>query len=360
MVKTVRVELAERAYDIVIGPDLLRGLGESCRKVAPGKRILLVTDATVDALYGPVAEQSLTASGYQVVRAVVPAGEESKSGAQLFALYDRAIDAALDRHACVVALGGGVVGDLAGYMAASYLRGIRFVQVPTTLLAMVDSAVGGKTGINLKQGKNLIGAFYQPALVVCDTALLRTLPTREFAAGLAEVIKYGVIYDADLFARLEREVGKLMTDVRALAEVIARSCAIKAEVVRQDEHDGGLRNILNYGHTLGHALENVAGYGTFLHGEAVGIGMAFAARVSALVHGLNQVDRDRIIALIRQAGLPVHTHDFAWPQLRRAMSVDKKGSEGQPRFVLADRLGHVDWNCVVPEAVLEEAWHAGG
>lgn len=360
MVKTVRVELSERAYDISIGPGLLKGLGEACRKVAPGKRVLLVTDATVDGLYGGVAEQSLTSAGYNVVRAVVPAGEESKSGEQLFSLYDRAIDCALDRHACVVALGGGVVGDLAGYMAASYLRGIRFVQVPTTLLAMVDSAVGGKTGINLKQGKNLVGAFYQPALVVCDTEVLKTLPAREFSAGLAEVIKYGVIYDANLFVRLEREVAQLATDHQALAEVIARSCAIKADVVRQDEHDGGLRNILNFGHTLGHALENVAGYGTFLHGEAVGIGMAFAARVSSLAHGLNPVDMDRIIALTKQAGLPVHTRDFAWPQLRRAMGVDKKGSEGQPRFVLADRLGHVDWGCVVPEAVLEEAWHAGG
>ncbi len=357
---TETVQLGERSYDIRIGPDLLKGLGEACRKVAPGRRILLVSDAAVDALYGAMAAASLTAAGYEVVRAVVPVGEESKSGEQLFALYDQAAGHALDRKACVLALGGGVVGDLAGFMAATYLRGVNFIQVPTTLLAMVDSAVGGKTGINLKRGKNLVGAFYQPSLVLCDTDLLKTIPPREFSAGLAEVIKYGVIWDAELFALLEKSVGELSGDHALLGRVIARSCAIKAEVVVKDERDGGLRNILNFGHTLGHALENIAGYGTFLHGEAVGIGLVYAARVSARVKGLSSVEVDRVIALVRKAGLPTYAPGYAWRDLRRAMEVDKKGSEGQPRLVLADRLGHVDWGCVVPEAVLEEAWHGGG
>ncbi len=360
MVNSVRVELGDRSYDIAIGPGLLGGLGEVCRKVASGKQVLLVTDTTVDRLYGPAAESSLKAAGYRVARAVVPAGEDSKSGPQLFTLYDRAMEHGLDRKSCVVALGGGVVGDLAGFMAATYLRGIRFIQVPTTLLAMVDSAVGGKTGINLPQGKNLVGAFYQPVHVVCDIEVLKTLPAREFAAGLAEVIKYGVIHDEALFGRLEREISGLAGNGAALSEIIARSCAIKADVVRQDERDGGLRNILNFGHTLGHALEKVAGYGTFLHGEAVGVGMAYAARLSAREHGLREADVERILALVQSAGLPVSAPGYAWPDVRHAMEVDKKGSGGQPRFVLADRIGHVDWGCEVPDAVLEDVWHAGG
>lgn len=360
MLHTEKVQLGDRSYDILIGSGLLKGLGEACRKAAPGKRILMVSDTAVDALYGARVAASLTEAGYDVACAVVPVGEESKSGKQLFALYDQAVRHGLDRKACVVALGGGVVGDLAGFMAASFLRGLRFVQVPTTLLAMVDSAVGGKTGINLKQGKNLVGAFYQPSLVVCDTDFLETLPPREFSAGLAEVIKYGVIWDADLFSLLEKSASSLASDSALLARVVARSCAIKAEVVRQDERDGGLRNILNFGHTLGHALENIAGYGTFLHGEAVGIGLVYAARVSAKVKGFPSSDVNRVITLVRKAGLPTHAPGYAWRDLRRAMEVDKKGSEGQPRFVLADRLGHVDWNCVVPESVLEELWHVGG
>ena len=360
MAHTERVQLGDRSYDICIGSGLLNGLGEACRGVAPGDRMLLVTDDTVDRLYGQAVSDSLTQAGYEVVRLAVPAGEESKSGTQLFRLYDRAIEMALDRRACVMALGGGVVGDLAGFMAATYLRGLRFIQVPTTLLAMVDSAVGGKTGINLTQGKNLVGAFYQPALVVCDINVLQSLPPREFASGLAEVIKYGIIHDAAFFERLTGQVHQLAQNADALAGIVARSCAIKADVVRQDERDGGLRNILNFGHTLGHALEKVAGYGTFLHGEAVGIGMAYAARVSARVHGLSTGEVDRILALVKAAGLPIHAPGFAWADLRHAMEVDKKGSSGQPRFVLADRIGHVDWGCVVPEDVLEEAWHAGG
>ncbi len=360
MATHVHVDLGERAYDIQIAPGLLAGLGESCRKVASGRRVLLVTDATVDALYGAKATASLAAAGYEVARVVVPAGEESKSGAQLFALYDAAVAHHLDRKDCVLAIGGGVVGDLAGFMAATYLRGVRMIQVPTTLLAMVDSAVGGKTGINLAQGKNLVGSFYQPALVLCDTDLLRSLSRREFAAGLAEVIKYGIIWDESLFHRLERELVDLPAWPAELDAIIARSCAIKAEVVRHDERDSGLRNILNFGHTLGHALENVAGYGTLLHGEAVGVGMVYAARLSSAVKGLSPSCVQRVESLVRKAGLPVAAPRYGWPDLRRAMEVDKKGEGGQPRFVLADRLGHVEWGCVVPEQVLEEAWHAGG
>lgn len=360
MPHTETVKLGDRSYDIVIGPGLLAQLGEMTRSVAVGKRVLLVSDETVAPLYGAAASKALAASGYSVATAVVPPGEASKSGDWLFRLFDLAVEAGLDRHAVVVALGGGVVGDLAGFMAATYLRGIRLVQAPTTLLAMVDSAVGGKTGINLPQGKNLVGSFHQPELVVCDTDLLKSLPRREFAAGLAEVIKHGIIRDADLFAFLEKRLDDILAgDSTAVAHIVARSCAIKAEVVGQDERESALRAILNFGHTVGHAIENVAGYGAYLHGEAIGAGMVFAARVSARVKGLPEADVERIVALVRRAGLPVAAPELPWADLRKAIDVDKKASGGKPRFVLAERIGRVAFGCEVPEDVLEEVWRGG-
>jgi 3-dehydroquinate synthase len=357
---TETVHLGDRSYDIVIGPGLLAELGELTRANAVGKRVLLVSDETVAGLYGTAAGRALESAGYSVTHATVPPGEASKSGEQLFHLFDRAVAAGLDRHAIVVALGGGVVGDLAGFMAATYLRGIRLVQVPTTLLAMVDSAVGGKTGINLPQGKNLVGSFHQPVLVLCDTDALTSLPRREFDSGLAEVIKHGVIWDADLFAFLEQQMDAIRTgDAAARAHIVARSCAIKAAVVAQDERESGLRAILNFGHTLGHAVENVAGYGAYLHGEAIGIGMAFAARVSERVAGLPVAEGQRLLALVQRAGLPVAAPDLAWRDLRRAMEVDKKGTDGRPRFVLAERIGKVAFGCEVAESVLEEVWRGG-
>lgn len=360
MRRIVHVALGDRSYDIVIGPGLLAQLGAICRPVAPGRRVLLVTDETVNGLYGDAAARALEGGGYHVARAVVPAGEESKSGEQLFHLYDRAIGHLLDRHGAVIALGGGVVGDLAGFMAATYLRGIRYVQVPTTLLAMVDSAVGGKTGINLAHGKNLVGSFHQPAAVICDTDALRSLPRREFVAGLAEVIKYGVIRDAGLFETLERDLDAILRgEETVLAGIVERSCAIKAEVVGADERESGLRAILNYGHTLGHALENAAGYGTYLHGEAIGVGMAYAARLSQRVRGLPAAEADRMVALIERAGLPTLAPDVPWASLRKAMDVDKKAAGGRPTFVLAEGIGRVAFGCDVPEDVLEEVWRGG-
>ncbi len=356
---SVPVDLGSRSYAIHIGEGLLESLGSRCLGLKLGRSCLLVSDSHVDPLYGAVAEASLEAAGFSVARCAVPAGEASKSGAQLFALYDAALAAGLDRHAFIVALGGGVVGDLAGYAAASYLRGIPYVQVPTSLLAMVDSSVGGKTGINLPQGKNLIGSFHQPVLVLADSEVLATLPQREFAAGMAEIIKYGVIRDEALFTLLEASAAELGPDAPGLLEpVIARCCEIKAEVVKADEEErAGVRALLNFGHTLGHAIENVAGYGEFLHGEAISIGMVFAARLSVRLRGLPEGDAGRLEHLLGAFGLPVHAPDLEWPALRDAMSRDKKAESRLPKFVLAERIGHAVSGCAIPESELEETWN---
>ncbi|GAH17174.1 unnamed protein product, partial [marine sediment metagenome] len=262
----------------------------------------------------------LREAGFEVGRAAVPAGEESKSLNYALYLYDQAIEHGLDRNSLIVALGGGVVGDLAGYVAATYLRGIRYVQVPTSVVALVDSAVGGKTGVNLKQGKNLIGCFHQPSLVVADIDTLSTLPDREYRSGMAEVVKYGVIWDADFFELLEANCKELLKGPSALMEdVVARCCSIKAEVVRRDEREGGLRAILNFGHTVGHAIEKVAGYGEYLHGEAISVGMNYAAYLSVAMKGMTQADGVHIVSLLKDMGLPTKAPGCEWGALREAI-----------------------------------------
>lgn len=355
----VTVELGERRYPIRIGAGTLNELPTLCAERLPGRQILLIADENVDSLYGARVAEKLAAAGFSVKRATVPPGESSKCIDWFGRLCESAAEARLDRKSAIVALGGGVIGDLAGFVAGAYLRGVRLVQVPTTLLAMVDSAVGGKTGVNLPQGKNLVGVFHQPSLVVADTDTLKTLPRRELAAGMAEVIKHGIIRDAELFAFCEREMEALLAgDAAGLTRVIARSCEIKAAVVASDERESGERAILNFGHTLGHAVEQVTAYGAYLHGEAVGIGMDFAARLSVRVLGLPNADANRIRALIRRAGLPVAAPELSWADLRRAMAVDKKGASGTPKFVLARAIGEVSHGVDVPEALLEEVWHA--
>ena len=299
----------------------------------------------------------MSGAGFDPVLLTVPPGETAKSLKTVQACYDQLAAHRLERRSFIVALGGGVVGDLAGFVAATYLRGVPFVQVPTTLLAQVDSSVGGKVGVNLKAGKNLVGAFYQPRLVLCDLDTLRTLPERELRAGLAEVIKYGIIYDAKLFTRLERDLPKLLKrDPKTLAEVIARCCEIKAEVVGQDETESGLRAILNFGHTIGHAIENISGYGKYLHGEAIAIGQTLAARISVRLSGLPSKDSARIGNLFAAAGLPTQIKLTA-PQRRRmlnAMLLDKKVSGGEVKFVLAENIGKVAWGRKVSPALIEE------
>jgi 3-dehydroquinate synthase len=358
MLYDVPVNLEDRSYRIQIGAGVLERLGDLCTDVGLKGKCLIITDENVGGLYAETVLQSLESAGFAVGMATLPAGEQTKCGDRVFELYSRCIDAGLDRKSFVVALGGGVIGDLAGYVAATFLRGIPFVQVPTSLLAMVDSSVGGKTGINLPEGKNLVGAFYQPELVLADLHTLKTLPPREYRAGLAEVVKYGIIYDTSFFNMLDESIEQLLDvgNVDLLARVVGRCCEIKADVVVQDEREGGLRAILNFGHTVGHALEKVAGYGEYVHGEAVSIGAVFAARASVAQTGLSQAECDRIEKMFADLGLPVKAPGYSWPDLRNALSVDKKTVGGMPRFVLASSIGTVSIGNEIPEAVMGQIW----
>jgi 3-dehydroquinate synthase len=354
-VRTVTVPLGARSYEIKIGPGLLKELGRSCARLNLGSRCAIISDRNVAPKFAKAAQASLKQAGFDSVLITVPAGETAKSLKVVEQCYDALAKHRLERKSFIVALGGGVVGDLAGFVAATYLRGIAFVQVPTTLLAQVDSSVGGKVGVNLKSGKNLVGSFHQPRLVLCDLDTLKTLPPREFRAGLAEVIKYGIIYDAALFQQLERDLPKLLKrDPKTLASVIARCCEIKADVVGQDETETGLRAILNFGHTIGHAIENISGYGKYLHGEAISIGQVAAARISSSVLNLPATDAERIQILLARAGLPVQIKlaPAQRKKLLAAMRLDKKVSAGEIKFVLAEKIGKVVWGQKVPESMI--------
>src|SRR5262245_59533646 len=303
--RVVNVPLGPRSYSILIGPGLLAELGNQCAKLGLGCRCAIISDRNVAKRFARKATRALKDAGFEVLLITVPAGETAKSLKTVQHCYDQLAAHRLERKSFVVALGGGVVGDLAGFVAATYLRGVPFVQVPTTLLPRVDRSVGGKVGVNLKAGKNLVGAFHQPRLVLCDLDTLQKLPAREFRAGLAEVIKYGIIYDADLFQQIERDLpGLLKLSPKLLEEVVARCCEIKADVVGQDETETGLRAILNFGHTIGHAIENSVGYGKYLHGEAISDGQIAAARLSARLLGLPASDAERIRTIFERAGLP--------------------------------------------------------
>jgi 3-dehydroquinate synthase len=355
-VRIVKVALGPRSYDIKIGPGLLANLGKECARLKLGGRCAIISDSHVAPRYGNQAQKALVAAGFESVLITVPSGERAKSLAKAQACYDQLARHRLERKSFVVALGGGVVGDLAGFVAATYLRGIDFVQVPTTLLSQVDSSVGGKVGVNLEAGKNLVGAFYQPRLVLCDLETLGSLPPREYRSGLAEVIKYGIIYDAELFQKLERQLPKLLRrEASALAAIVARCCEIKAEVVRQDETESGLRAILNFGHTVGHALEAISHYGRYLHGEAISIGQVAAARLSSEVLGLPKPDIQRIAALLQRAGLPtvLKVSQAEKSRLLNAMKLDKKVSAGEIKFVLAKKIGRVEFGQRVPSSLLE-------
>ncbi len=361
--RIVQVPLGHRSYVIKVGGGLLSRLGAECARLKLGQRCAVITDSNVGKHFAKAALKSLSASGFEPVLIPVPAGEKSKRIAVVEQCYDQLAAHRLERKSFVVALGGGVVGDLAGFVAATYLRGIPFVQVPTTLLAQVDSSVGGKTGVNLRAGKNLVGAFYQPRLVLCDLDALKTLPRREYVSGLAEVIKYGIIYDAILFAQLERNLPKLLQrDAATLAAVIARCCEIKADVVGQDETESGLRAILNFGHTIGHAIENSSGYGKFLHGEAIAIGQVAAARLSQKILGLPSGEVERIETLFARAGLPVKIKLNPARRRKRfaAMKLDKKVSAGEIKFVLAEKIGKVAWGQKVASDLIEEVLATDG
>jgi len=333
--ETIDVRLGDRSYQVVVGTALLDSLGERMARLNLGTFCAVVTDSNVAGLYADRVMKSLIASNFKPTLVTVPAGEQSKGFVQVKKICDAMIEAGLDRKAFVITLGGGVVGDLAGFAASIYYRGVPYVQVPTTIVSQVDSAVGGKTGINAIGGKNLIGSFHQPRLVLADVATLRTLPEREFNEGFAEVIKHAIIRDTELFARIAR------LDRGNLTPLIARNVAIKAAIVAADEHETtGERALLNFGHTIGHGIEAAAGYGRYLHGEAISLGIVAACLISQKHAGLSTADHEKIVALLRQFELPMKLpEDISTESILAALKTDKKFSEGKIRFVLTPAIG---------------------
>jgi 3-dehydroquinate synthase len=341
---TVHINLGRRSYDIEIGSGNLRDTAKFCDAEADDAHAVIITDANVDDLYTEPVADSLVESGAEVDILSIEAGEHSKTPEVAAELWEQMLDQGSDRKSVVVALGGGVVGDLAGFVAATFGRGLRFVQVPTSLLAQVDSSVGGKVGVNLPGGKNMVGAFWQPRGVVIDVDVLETLPEREFRAGLAEVVKYGVIQDADFFAYLETNAEPINArDRTVLTRIIERCCRLKADVVEQDEREEtGLRAILNYGHTFGHAFEAATGYEQLLHGEGVAIGMMCAARLAQRLGRVDTAFVQRQRALLESFGLPLAAPAVPPDELVELMYRDKKVDRGKLRFILPTQIGHVE------------------
>ena len=335
--KILNVELGDRSYPIYIGNGLLEDEKIITSHIKT-KTICIVSNTTVSKLYLENIKNLL--DGYQVVEAIIDDGEEFKNHDSLNYIYTKLLENQCNRDTTILALGGGVVGDIAGYAAASFLRGIPFVQIPTTLLAQVDSSVGGKTGINHLLGKNMIGAFYQPQAVVIDLNVLKTLDNRQISAGLAEVIKYGLIWDKDFFKYLEENIENLKRlDFEYLEHVIYRSCEIKAKVVSEDEKESGIRAILNLGHTFGHAIENCLGYGEWLHGEAVGCGMVLAAKMSLAQGWLSESEFVQVKELIFRAGLPIKKPNIKYEDFIGAMKLDKKNKDKEIYLVLQKGIG---------------------
>ena len=347
---SIRVALGERSYDIEVGTGLIDDPGRYRPHLAGGK-VALVSNAVVAPLYLARVSSALKSAGAEVIEVVLPDGEEQKTWQTLNLVFDALLAAQCDRHTTIVALGGGVVGDIAGFAAAVYQRGIPFIQVPTTLLAQVDSSVGGKTAVNHPRGKNMVGAFHQPRAVLADVATLETLPLRELRAGLAEVIKHGAIRDPVFFDWLEVNLERLLArEPDALVHAVIRSCEIKGEIVGQDERETGLRAILNFGHTFGHAIESGLGYGHWVHGEAVGAGMVMAADLSARTGMISATESTRIRALVARAGLPVAgPSGLTADRYLELMAVDKKAAAGKIRFVLLEKPGSAVVRADIPE-----------
>jgi 3-dehydroquinate synthase len=340
---TIPVQLPTSRYNVVIQHQGLHQLGEKCRELQLGAKIIVVSNPIVFKHYGSEVVEALTQAGFQVFTCILPAGERYKTPNSLQKIYDCAVEHHLERSSTLLALGGGVIGDMTGFAAASWLRGINFIQVPTSLLAMVDASIGGKTGINHPQGKNLIGAFYQPRLVMIDPDILATLPVREWRAGMAEVIKYGIIWDAELWDMLEKadrldRFGGM--DRGLIAEILRRSAQAKVDVVSQDEKEAGIRAILNYGHTIGHAVESLTGYKVVNHGEAVAIGMVAAGQIAVAAQMWSNLDTERQDAVIRKTSLPTKLPSgLAIEDIVAALFLDKKVQAGRVRFVLPTKIG---------------------
>jgi 3-dehydroquinate synthase len=356
---TVNVDLGARAYPILIGPGLISA-PDAVRALVAGDSALIVTNEAVAPLYLESLRDALS-DLRRVTECILPDGERYKDLAHLQLVLDAAVDARLDRDTTVVALGGGVVGDMAGFAAAIYQRGVAFLQVPTTLLAQVDSSVGGKTGVNHPRGKNMIGAFHQPRGVVADTRTLDTLDDRQLRAGLAEVIKYGLLGDAGFFEWLEEHVPDILArDREALAHAIAQSCRAKAAIVEADEYEQGCRALLNLGHTFGHAIETATGYEAWLHGEAIAAGMVMAADLSARLGWIGSAEHQRVAAIFERAGLPVAPPPVGAERLRTLMAGDKKARAGRLRLVLLEAIGRACIADDVPGDALDATLAAAG
>lgn len=356
--QTLEVQLGDRSYPIHIG----KGLLEQADLLLPHlkrKQVAIVSNTTVAPLYMPTLVKTLEGAGVNVIQIILPDGEAYKNTVTLNLIYDALLKHRCERSTTLIALGGGVIGDLTGYAAATYLRGVPFIQIPTTLLSQVDSSVGGKTGINHPLGKNMIGAFYQPKVVLADINTLQTLPPREYSAGVAEVIKYGLIRDLDFFEWLERSMPQLMAlDEQVVSYAIYRSCQNKAEVVAVDEHEAGERALLNLGHTFGHAIENAMGYGVWLHGEAVAAGTILAADLSHRLGWLSQQDVTRISAIFQSANLPLTSPKLSPEKYLALMQLDKKVSDGQIRLVLQQGIGKAVMTADYDKALLNQTLEA--
>lgn len=354
--QTVQVKLTDRGYPIYIGENLL-SRGDLLENYLPQKRVAIVTDTTIAPLYLDTVSGALRSAGVSVTPIVVPAGEQHKNWQTLNSVFDALISHKCERKTTLVALGGGVIGDLTGFAAATYLRGVPFIQIPTTLLAQVDSSVGGKTAINHPRGKNMIGAFYQPRTVIADIKTMDTLASRELSAGMAEVIKYGLIRDRPFLDWLENNIDSLMArDASALAYAVQCSCENKADVVVADEREeSGTRALLNLGHTFGHAIEAGLGYGTWLHGEAVAAGTVIAARVSQAMNMIEETDVARIVSIFRRAGLPVSAPDLGFDRYMELMGIDKKVEGGRIRFILLRAIGEAFLTAKVPLQAIQTA-----
>lgn len=359
--RVVRVALGARSYPIELGFDTLAGLGPRLKTLLDARQAMVVTVPPVGRRYGAAALRSLREAGLRARRFEVPDGERSKSLTRSARLYDALLDAGADRATAIVALGGGVVGDLAGFVAATLLRGLPLVQVPTSLLAMVDSSVGGKTGVNVRQGKNLVGAFHQPRLVWIDARTLESLPARQRRAGMAEVVKHAAIADARLFGRLEAEAERVMAlEPGVLLPVLQRNCEIKAAVVSRDEREAGPRMLLNFGHTLGHAAEALMGYRGILHGEGVAMGMVYAARRSEALGLCPGGTAERIEALLGRIGLPTELPGFPRSAYLSAVGVDKKRRDARIRFVALRGIGRAETVPLLPAEIVPPRTRFGG
>ena len=358
--KTLHVDLASRSYPIYIGTNLLEQAALFEPHLKSSTTVFIVSNTTVAPLYAKTLMNTLSQLGKTVRLLELPDGESYKDWQHLQLIFDELLAHGADRQSMIIALGGGVVGDMAGFGAASFMRGIRFIQVPTTLLAQVDSSVGGKTGINHPLGKNMIGAFHQPVAVIADLNTLRTLPPRELSAGLAEVIKHGAIADADFLDWIEANAGALLAcDTDAMAHAVLRSCEIKSAVVSADEREGGIRATLNFGHTFGHAIESGLGYGEWLHGEAVGCGMVMAADLSARLGQINKMDAERLKRIIASMHLPIAPPKLGSQRFMELMQVDKKTEAGQIRYITLGSIGAARIQ-QVPDATVIETLVATG